>query len=219
MLCNAPTVVKWTLITFLIGATLVMAERLKQHAARLAGLEERSAEQERRITGIENKVSSATDRIAEQGTAIEAVSEEMIHQRASVTQIKSQLSSREPKVAFTATSTFDQPAAEGNILVFDSVLVNEGDAYDPSTGKFTAPHEGIYAFFCSLKTTFIYSDVHLMLGDSSVVIFSSDDTLVGGAVKFLKAGEEVFLKPTGNFGALQGSPVQPASTFWGFRLY
>ena len=34
-------------------------------------------------------------------------------------------------------------------MIFDKVVLNVGDAYDPESGTFTAPKSGYYAFFFS----------------------------------------------------------------------
>ncbi|KAK7508173.1 hypothetical protein BaRGS_00000412 [Batillaria attramentaria] len=213
----------------------VLAEQARTQASLVCEIEKRTSNQ---ITALANKNTAQDVQIndldvqlstlklqnASQESQLSALNKQLSVQASTITTVENNVqeliaTSAGPKVAFTAYSTFDQPAAEGKPLVFDSPVINEGKAYDPETGKFAAPVDGVYAFFCSLKTTFVYSDVNLKLGDSVIVIFSSDDTLVGGAVKFLKSGEEVFLKPTGNLGALQGSPISPASTFWGFKIY
>jgi len=38
------------------------------------------------------------------------------------------------------------PVVENTNVVFDRVVTNVGDAYDPETGKFTAPADGVYQF-------------------------------------------------------------------------
>ena len=47
-------------------------------------------------------------------------------------------------VAFTAQLTEDKTLSAGDIIVFDKVLMNYGDGYDQTTGKFRCPVNGIY---------------------------------------------------------------------------
>ncbi|XP_061187452.1 complement C1q tumor necrosis factor-related protein 3-like isoform X2 [Saccostrea echinata] len=45
------------------------------------------------------------------------------------------------------------------ILKFGNVLTNEGGGYNPSTGKFTAPEDGVYSFswtYCTNKGSNVY---------------------------------------------------------------
>lgn len=39
------------------------------------------------------------------------------------------------------------------IIKFGNVLVNEGNRYNPSTGKFTAPQDGVYLFSWAFQTS------------------------------------------------------------------
>lgn len=40
----------------------------------------------------------------------------------------------------------DQTYNKGSIWVYDKIVTNIGNAYNPSTGKFSAPTTGIYQF-------------------------------------------------------------------------
>ncbi|OCT79207.1 EMILIN-1 [Xenopus laevis] len=53
-----------------------------------------------------------------------------------------------PHIAFSAALTY--PQLDPGTIVFDKVLVNDGDAYDPATGIFTAPLNGRYFISCIL---------------------------------------------------------------------
>ena len=41
---------------------------------------------------------------------------------------------------------------KNTIIKFDRTLVNEGNGYDPNTGKFTAPVDGVYSFAWTYHT-------------------------------------------------------------------
>ncbi|KAL3885497.1 hypothetical protein ACJMK2_025550 [Sinanodonta woodiana] len=49
-------------------------------------------------------------------------------------------------VAFTARLSKDLTHSARAVVPFDDVLVNEGNFYNPLTGKFTAPYRGLYLF-------------------------------------------------------------------------
>jgi len=47
---------------------------------------------------------------------------------------------------FSRTSINMGPVVENTDVVFDRVVTNVGDAYNPETGKFVAPADGVYQF-------------------------------------------------------------------------
>ena len=59
---------------------------------------------------------------------------------------------RFPRVSFHTTP-------QCTIIKFERVLVNDGNGYDPKSGKFTAPVDGVYSFlwsYCSSKGSTAY---------------------------------------------------------------
>jgi hypothetical protein len=58
-------------------------------------------------------------------------------------------------VAFSAAASESQnKPAENQIILFDSIQMNIGDAYNAKSGQFTAPVAGTYVFTCSLLSGF-----------------------------------------------------------------
>ncbi|MBN3296448.1 EMILIN-1b [Amia ocellicauda] len=53
-----------------------------------------------------------------------------------------------PQVSFSAGLT--NPQVNPGTIIFDKILVNDGDSYNPATGIFTAPYDGRYFFSCIL---------------------------------------------------------------------
>ncbi|KAI5940180.1 EMILIN-2 [Manis javanica] len=53
-------------------------------------------------------------------------------------------------VSFSAGLTQKPFPSDGGVILFNKVLVNDGDAYDPHTGIFTAPYDGRYLITATL---------------------------------------------------------------------
>ncbi|XP_053400226.1 collagen alpha-2(VIII) chain-like [Mercenaria mercenaria] len=51
-----------------------------------------------------------------------------------------------PNIAFNARRTSSLNANKNDLVVFDTVILNEGEGYDSATGIFTAPESGLYDF-------------------------------------------------------------------------
>uniref|UniRef100_A0A673KPZ3 Cerebellin 11 n=1 Tax=Sinocyclocheilus rhinocerous TaxID=307959 RepID=A0A673KPZ3_9TELE len=138
--------------------------------------------------------------------------------------------SQSPKVAFTASmsnteDTHRGPFSTETKLIFDKVLTNIGNAYDPVTGVFTAPVKGVYYFRYS-GSAFSSHDMGLSIFKGTARFVSSyeynsgerNDQMSNGAVMELDVGEEVhmrlwirtwiFVDPRYNY-----------STFTGYLLY
>ncbi|XP_062574347.1 multimerin-1-like [Saccostrea cucullata] len=55
------------------------------------------------------------------------------------------------EIGFTATRQSGHPVHENGIIVFDAVTTNIGFAYNPTTGLFKAPSDGLYVFFFNIE--------------------------------------------------------------------
>ncbi|XP_016300702.1 complement C1q-like protein 4 [Sinocyclocheilus anshuiensis] len=88
-----------------------------------------------------------------------------------------------------------------NKLIFDKVLTNIGNAYDPITGVFTAPVKGVYYFRYS-GSAFSSHDMGLSIFKGTTRFVSSyeynsgerNDQMANGAVMELDVGEEVHMR-------------------------
>ncbi|XP_053385488.1 heavy metal-binding protein HIP-like [Mercenaria mercenaria] len=85
-----------------------------------------------------------------------------------------------PTVAFSAFNPADKNLQTNEVLILQSVLVNEGNCYDTNTGKFTAPVRGLYHFTAHVCNTFGYV-IHY-----AIVM---DDEWIVGSQQFEQANE------------------------------
>ena len=62
-------------------------------------------------------------------------------------------------VTFTAWVVNDEYSSKDSIIAFQSTILNKGDAFQTSTGVFTAPYHGIYFFLADLNVSGDYGKV------------------------------------------------------------
>jgi hypothetical protein len=122
-----------------------------------------------------------------------------------------------PTVAFKARLNAPSAAPAGQVIVFPTVLFNEGDAYSSRTGKFTAKTNGSYLFtiaFCVLRTNWLNVDI-MVDGVSYTKTYIKDeidiDCHTADAVAVLKAGQSVWVQP---HGSSSGNIIFHSSTEW-----
>ncbi|XP_063399013.1 EMILIN-2-like [Mytilus trossulus] len=61
---------------------------------------------------------------------------------------------RKTRPAFTASRTHTKPIAANQVITFETVWLNTGHIYNPSTGVFTVPMDGLYLVSSSLMSTY-----------------------------------------------------------------
>ncbi|XP_026878658.2 cerebellin 11 [Electrophorus electricus] len=138
-------------------------------------------------------------------TDLNATKSELVKQKALVQNLQQQIT-ESPKVAFTASMTSEEDLHRGPFtsekkLIFDKVLTNIGDAYNPKTGVFIAPVKGIYYFRYS-GYAFTLHNMGLSIFKGNTRFVSSyehtsgekNDNVSNGAVMQLSAGEEVHMR-------------------------
>ncbi|XP_045163580.2 coadhesin-like [Mercenaria mercenaria] len=67
-----------------------------------------------------------------------------------------------PDIVFNAYNVTDTGPDIGQTMIFSNIVVNEGGAYDVSTGEFTAPVDGTYSFsaqLCILNGKHLFFDI------------------------------------------------------------
>ncbi|XP_069120448.1 complement C1q-like protein 4 isoform X2 [Argopecten irradians] len=63
-------------------------------------------------------------------------------------------------IGFSASLSTPKALGEHQIIVFDTVVTNDGDSYDPHQGHFTAPVTGLYAFSVTVMCDGSESNLH-----------------------------------------------------------
>jgi hypothetical protein len=62
------------------------------------------------------------------------------------------LGQQRPAIAFTALLSKTTNVNAKGVVKYDHVLTNLGGVYQPTTGVFTAPYNGLYSISCSLMS-------------------------------------------------------------------
>ena len=126
------------------------------------------------------------------------------------------------KVAFTAGVTSYSTTWNSGTLIFNSVILNVGNGYNPSTGVFTSPMTGTYVFYVTAveyNKQDLYVDIVLnsvskvrTLAENSAA-FQTGTNMV---VLNLQKGDSVWVSYAGGKGYYTGSV--PITTFTGLLV-
>nr|XP_022293091.1 uncharacterized protein LOC111103840 isoform X3 [Crassostrea virginica] len=192
---------------------------VKRNAASLSELETRHLTL---IDGLKNTTSSLQADIGDYETNQLKISATI--SSLELFRINQTLSKCDPKqkVAFTAGVTSYSSAWNSGTLIFNSVILNVGNGYNPSTGVFTSPVTGTYVFYV---TAVEYSKQYLMvdivlnsvskvklLGDSEAAYQTGTNMVVLN----LQKGDSVWVRHVSGKGYWSDSV--PATTFTGFLI-
>lgn len=110
----------------------------------------------------------------------------------------------------------------GDILVFPHVITNNGNGYNPNTGKFSPPTDGTYVFFIAVNaygSKTVYLDiVHngLRIVQSMAFGSTSHQTGTNMAILHMDKGDSVWVSRSSGTGYYTTSV--PITTFSGFLL-
>lgn len=125
-------------------------------------------------------------------------------------------------MAFTAAVKYASTSWNNGTLVFNAVLSNIGNGYNPKTGVFTAPIDGTYVFYVAAVE---YEKQHLRLDilinnvkKVQLIGHLSADYQTGTnmVVQYLKKGDNVWVAYKHGKGYYSESI--PMTTFSGFMI-
>ncbi|XP_061176145.1 complement C1q-like protein 2 [Saccostrea echinata] len=129
------------------------------------------------------------------------------------------------KVAFSAGATSVSSTWNKGVLIFPRVISNAGGGYNPSTGVFTAPTTGHYAFFANVQSygsSSIFADI-VLNGLSKVRTVASsngNESYEAGpnmVVLALQRGDRVWVRRHSGAGYVSHQDA-PVTTFSGFLI-
>ena len=111
----------------------------------------------------------------------------------------------ESHYAFSAYDLSSLTPSHGDTLVFTQILVNEDGVYSTTTGKFTAPCDGVYEFHATLTIGVTQKIVYVEFkaGERSIGRFNAYDyssgniSSSGSAIGRLLKGTQVYIRVTG----------------------
>ncbi|CAC5384737.1 COL8A [Mytilus coruscus] len=130
---------------------------------------------------------------------------------------------RDTTPAFSAVLTHAQHVAANTAVKFDKVVTNIQDGYDPATGIFTAPTDGVYHISSTVTSpkgqklfvSLYHNDVKI----TSIWVSPADATYEMGTTNMvldLKEGDEVAIRSRGNFKVHSNADIY--SSFSGFLI-
>ncbi|KAH3698923.1 hypothetical protein DPMN_073868 [Dreissena polymorpha] len=178
-----------------------------------AYIEDRVETLEKEISGLRSSLKDGQDRLDKLTTALSA------------TKCGFDTTENNCKIAFHAhLSTSIANVEPWKSIVFDTVVTNHGNAYSGTTGIFTAPRPGVYAFYVHILGSNRVMEVTLRKNDHNLVLlysqgtghYGSDDNM---AVVDLAEGDRVCVLNHGDNGVAPYYVHKWFSTFTGYMLY
>ena len=118
------------------------------------------------INDLQNKVENLTVQTEKQNKVIEDLQQQNV------------LHDKPPDfVSFTAYAAASQEYNKGDVVQFDTIVVNYGGYFDSSTGYFTCPYTGYYLLTVSiLASRAVRMAVDIIINDTVLVGASAKDT-------------------------------------------
>ncbi|XP_045206990.2 uncharacterized protein LOC123559256 [Mercenaria mercenaria] len=172
-------------------------ENVESNSIRLQGLinetltrfGEDISEEKNKLTALFNEaLTRFTEDIAEEKNKLTALAEKM---------------TPVPVVAFHARRSSSATVSTGGTLVFDTVLINEGEGYDRATGIFTAPYNGLYYFAAHVCNPAYYAVHYAIVVDNNQIASSTQydsDNVYScssvNAVVMMKSADRAWIKCT-----------------------
>ena len=129
-------------------------------------------------------------------------------------------------VAFFAYfSTHNVASSPHQILAFDKVITNIGNAYRPHSGTFIAPRSGVYVFIWIIRLGRTNYHTTELLHDNNVINSIYFDpqsrmagTVTGTAVVHVNQGEDVLIRTGAHSNGRIDSDTNGRSSFAGWLL-
>ena len=113
------------------------------------------------------------------------------------------------------------------ILVFETVIVNEGEHYDPYDGVFVAPQKGVYLFSWTVSGTGTKYIVTELVVEQNTISSAGEDNGGGGhpsgsmtALCKIEKGDHAWIRTTGSSSGhqLYSADNYPQSSFLGLLI-
>lgn len=130
---------------------------------------------------------------------------------------------QKPIIAFTAYAHTQNNVSPGGVVKFVGTRINEGNAFNTKTSRFTAPVAGLYMFQCAIMTRKgsaleVYLKVNdhfqmLIYPDARAKVGSAWNTASNTVILRLNKGDCVWMEKNKDYGQ------QPFYVHWAFSSF